>query len=147
MLGELDDTAIDDLLRNEMIGRIGCHDELRVYVVPITYVYDGTAIYGHSRDGLKLRMMRAQPRVCFEVDRMRDLSNWESVIVWGRFEELHGNQARHAMSMLQERLMPFFTGKGSAPMPTGHGPGMQAPPDASVYRITITERTGRFEKT
>jgi hypothetical protein len=37
--------------------------------VPITYVFDGEAVYAHSADGLKIRMMRANPHVCFEVDQ------------------------------------------------------------------------------
>ena len=30
-------------------------------------------------------------RVCFEVDHIRDLGNWQSVIAWGRYEELAGD--------------------------------------------------------
>ena len=74
MLGTLTAPEVEALLRAEAEGRVGCHADGRTYVVPIVYAYDGEAVCGHSRDGLKLRMMRANPRVCFEVDRMRDLA-------------------------------------------------------------------------
>ena len=73
MLGELTPEEIDEMLRSEAIGRIGCYAFGRPYVVPITFAYDGVAVYGHSREGLKLRMMRSHPSVCFEVDRMEGL--------------------------------------------------------------------------
>jgi len=44
MLGVLSDEQIDQVLRSEVVGRIGCHDAGRPYVVPITYAYDGIAI-------------------------------------------------------------------------------------------------------
>ena len=143
MLGTLDAAAVEALLHDEVVGRLGCHADGRTYVVPIVYAYDGEAVYGHSRDGLKLRMMRANPRVCFEVDRMRDLANWESVIASGTFEELHGDRAAAAMARLVERLAPRMTGQGSARPPEGHGGGATA----VAYRVVLDERTGRFERT
>ena len=70
MLGEITPEEIDEMLRSEAIGRIGCYAFGRPYVVPITFAYDGVAVYGHSREGLKLRMMRSHPSVCFEVDEI-----------------------------------------------------------------------------
>ncbi len=61
MLGELTGEEIDGLLRSEAVGRIGCYGFGRSYVVPVTYAYDGIAVYCHSREGLKLRMIRATP--------------------------------------------------------------------------------------
>src|SRR5689334_15533829 len=105
MLGLLAPEDIERILHSETVGRIGCHADGRTYVVPITYAYDGTAIYGHSAEGLKLRMMRANPRVCFEVEQVDDLANWRSVIAWTTFEELHGAEAERAMQLLASRLM------------------------------------------
>lgn len=54
MLGELNPTMIERLLHDNIVGRIGCHSFGRTYVVPITYAYDGNAIYAHSAEGTKL---------------------------------------------------------------------------------------------
>lgn len=149
MLGQLDACQIDEFLKSEIVGRLGCYANGRVYVVPITYAYEDGAIIGHSSDGLKLRMMRENPNVCFEVDRMTDLANWRSVIAWGRYEELSGAMADHALAHLLGRLLPL-----TATSETSHPPkdlthqhraqaeGLQA----VIYRIRLTEKTGRFEK-
>ncbi|HET9029457.1 MAG TPA: pyridoxamine 5'-phosphate oxidase family protein [Candidatus Aquilonibacter sp.] len=141
VLGELSDRETDEVLRANVIGRIGCHAFGRTYVVPITYVYDGKAIYAHTQEGMKLHMMRENPHVCFEVDHMDDLANWRSVIAWGTFEELYGERARDAMHMLVESLAPALAGP----------PGASAHPrqetsTATVYRITLEHKSGRFER-
>jgi hypothetical protein len=141
MLGDLDAAQCEDLLRSEVIARIGCLSDGRVYVVPVTYVYDGTYVYGHAMDGAKLRAMRANPQVCVEVEHVDDLSNWRSVIAWGTFEECDGPDWDAGFAMLAERIMPLLT-----------LPANQPPPDlsvlrrGSVYRIKLGLMTGRFEQ-
>ena len=107
MIGELNREQMERVLHSEVIGRIGCHAEGKTYVVPITYVFDGDSIYGHSAEGLKLQMMRKNPKVCFEVDHLENLANWQSVIAWGEFEELKGLEAQAGMQKLVHRLMPL----------------------------------------
>ena len=88
MLGLLTPHQIEDVLQKELIGRIGCHADLITYVVPVTYVYDEDCIYAHSAEGTKLEMMRKNPSVCFEVDHMHSMVDWQSVIAWGEYEEI-----------------------------------------------------------
>lgn len=150
MLGKLTAGEVETLLNEEYIGRIGCHAGGRTYVVPVTYAYDGAAIYAHSADGLKLRMMRANPEVCFEVDHMDDMTNWRSVICWGRFEELMGDQAKKGMAMLISRLLPVIASEtvrlsGSMGVDEAHLADVRGR-TAVVFRIVLSERTGRFER-
>jgi len=142
MLGELTSGEIDGVLRREAIGRIGCYAFGRPYVVPITYAYDGVAVYGHSREGLKLRMMRSHPTVCFEVERFESPSSWQSVIVLGTFSELEPPEAEIAMELLRRRLAPLVASATSAPDGPLHASGMPW----SVFRILLGERSGRFER-
>jgi nitroimidazol reductase NimA-like FMN-containing flavoprotein (pyridoxamine 5'-phosphate oxidase superfamily) len=150
MLGELSPDQVDRLLRAETVGRIGCHAGDRTYVVPVTYAYDGLAIYGHTGEGMKVRMMRENPEVCFEVDRMENMANWRSAIVWGRFEELRGTAAAHAMGLLMDRLLPLIPSEtagathGSEPSAVHRTDVAGRPP--VVYKIVIREKTGRFER-
>lgn len=150
MLGELEGPQIERLLHEGTVGRIGCHAGGRTYVVPVSYVYDGTAVYAHSAEGQKLRMMRENPEVCFEVDSWSNLANWQSVIAWGRFEELSGDAAKAAMQLLVSRFLPLMTSEtatpshGLAPSSAhGHDAGGRR---ASLFRIVLGEKTGRFEK-
>lgn len=144
MLGTLDHDQIDRVLQACAVGRIGVHSQGRTYVVPVSYVYDGDAIYGRSADGLKIRMMRANPEVCFEVDDIDDLANWRSVITWGTYEELKGDVAVAAMNLLGSRLAPLTSSETAGPV--GRGKGHAGNGVEVAYRIRLTERTGRFEK-
>ena len=141
MLGELDAQRCEDLLRAEVIARIGCLSEDRVYVVPVTYVYDGTYVYGHAMDGTKLRAMRANPQVCVEVEQVDDLSNWRSGIAWGTFEECRGADWDTGFAMLARRIMPLLTLPKDQPPPD-----LSALRRGSVYRIRVEHMTGRFEE-
>jgi len=141
MLGELTAPQIEELLRSEVIARIGCISEGRVYVVPVTYVYDGSYVWGHAMDGAKLRAMRADPRVCVEVEHVDDMSNWRSVIAWGAFEECDGADFDAGLALLVERIVPLLTFPPNSPPPD-----MAALRRGSVYRIRLERKTGRFEQ-
>jgi hypothetical protein len=144
MLGELSDAEINELLRMEQLGRIGCHAGGVTYVVPVSYVFDGAYVYALSAEGMKLRMMRENPNVCFEVEQVKRWYSWQTVIVWGTFEELHGEEAEKAHRLLHGRLTPlieFESRPGSASGP----PGVDAQ-SLVMYRIRIEKRTGRFER-
>lgn len=143
MIGVLGPEQIDLVLRSQVVGRIGVHADGRSYVVPVSYVYDGDVIYSHSAEGLKLRMMRANPEVCFQVDDMKGMANWRSVIAWGRFEELAGDQARAAIDLLFARLSPLTSSETAGPVGRTSGRGGHG---GVAYRILLTERTGRYER-
>ncbi len=147
MIGQLSPPEIENLLHNEIIARIGCHTNGHTYVVPITYAYDGDAIIGYSPDGLKLWMMRENPKVCVEVDHIDDAATWRSVIASGTFRELSGAAADEALSKLTARLLPQ---KVSATAVPSHGLDKHARSlnlkRFSVYRITLEQKSGRFER-
>lgn len=109
MWGELDSKEIEDFLKTEWLGRIGCCDSNKVYVVPITFAYDNGYIYGHTKDGSKIRIMRNNPEVCFEIDWARDLTSWKSVIAYGIFEELKNDEANQGLEILMEKIKLFLS--------------------------------------
>lgn len=81
---------------------------------------------------------------------MDNLTNWQSVIALGKFEELHGADASQAMTLLIRRFMPMMTSETAQP-PHGHGAageghGSGSGKAAVLYRIRLTAKTGRFEK-
>jgi nitroimidazol reductase NimA-like FMN-containing flavoprotein (pyridoxamine 5'-phosphate oxidase superfamily) len=149
MLGILNDSQMEDVLKTQVIGRIGCHADGITYVVPVTYVYDGANIYAHSAaKGMKVEMMNKNPEVCFEVDTMQNMANWQSVIVWGRFEEITDKKEKQAaMQKLIDRIMPLMTSETAQPT---HGLKTHAADvqqqQAILYRIKVSKKTGRFEK-
>jgi nitroimidazol reductase NimA-like FMN-containing flavoprotein (pyridoxamine 5'-phosphate oxidase superfamily) len=148
MYGDLSIHEIEHVLTSERVGRIGCHSEGQTYVVPTSYAYDGACVYVYSREGMKLRMMRANPAVCFQVDRIEGLNSWHSVIAWGTFEELHGEDVATAKRAIEQRFLPLLGGNSLERAHGMDGWGMQPATwqDAILYRIVLTKKTGRYER-
>lgn len=144
MMGELSNSQIEEVLAREYIGRIGCHAKGRTYVVPVSYAYQGNAVYAHSPLGMKVDMMRENPEVCFEVEQVSTLLDWRSVVAWGRFEELSGEDSVQAMRLLIEH-MGHHTPASSSAMPHGETDSEHPARMPVVYRIRLREKTGRYE--
>lgn len=147
MLGILRSQQVEELLKNQIVGRIGCHADGETYIVPISYAYDGTYIYCHTQEGKKIDMIRKNKRVCFEVDEMKDMANWKSVVVQGEFQELTDPQQRNAaMKTLLNRYFPIVS---SVTIHLGkHWPFYSddtADINGIVFRIAVKEKSGRFE--
>ena len=148
MLGQLNEQQMNNLLASQVVGRLACTDSEQPYLVPVTYAFDGNYIYGQTNEGLKLGLLRNNPNVCFEVDTMTNMANWQSVIVRGTFEELKEKDAENARTILKNRVFPMMT---SATI-DGEQHEVETELDDShrikrvMYRIVINEKTGRFEK-
>ncbi len=148
MVGELSEVQINNVLSSQVLGRLASTDGIQPYIVPVTYTYDGVYIYGQTNEGLKLQMLRKNPAVCFEVDKMTDMQNWQSVIVYGNFEELKNEDAAYARDVLFGRVFSLMT---SSTLHTyGHAEVGTVEDNTRVkqvmYRIHIKKITGRFEK-
>lgn len=147
MIGTLTKGQCQRILIASMIGRIGCHSSGKTYVIPITYVFDGGYIYAHSKEGLKIEMMRKNPDVCFQVDQVDNLANWRSVIVWGKFEELTTAEEQEvALKALINGLHAMHTGDSVKPPKSNEDMNPRKEKKPVIYRISIEEMSGRFEK-
>lgn len=148
MTGILQEDQIEEVLSKQLVGRIACCNGNVPYIVPISYVYDGTDLYFHTREGKKIEMMRSNPRVCFQADLMHNMAHWESVIVWGNFEEIKENALREkALKLLVLRTLPLISSVTThlgKTWPFIHEP-LNESIKGVVFRIRIMEKTGRFE--
>ncbi len=129
----LDSEGIEQLLSTALVGRIACAspDEGggRPYIVPLAYGYDGDAVYALGPLGRKIRIMRQQPLVSFEVDEAEAEDRWRSVVAEGRYEELTSDEERrHALQVIfRDNLVPDLI-EGTI-----------------FYRLVLTQKSGRFE--
>ena len=148
MLGVLTDIELKEVLSQELVGRVGCHADDMTYVVPMSYAFDGDNIYGHANEGMKIKMMRKNPRVCFQVDDMKDMANWKSVIVWGEFKELTEKAERDkALQLLLDRVLPMKSSETTHLSPLWPFPASDLSSiKGIVFKIEIRKSTGRFEK-
>jgi len=149
MLGKLNETEAEQLLKTQVVGRIACQADGDVYIVPMNYVYRDGSIYGHSGEGKKISMMRKNPSVCFEVDAITDIFNWQSVIAKGVYEEIDDiEEKQQAMQGIIHRIMPLVNKPDSHP---SHGitekdSDVGTSVELVVFRIRLKEVTGRFEQ-
>jgi nitroimidazol reductase NimA-like FMN-containing flavoprotein (pyridoxamine 5'-phosphate oxidase superfamily) len=145
MMGELSAAEIDEVLRTEVLGRIGYIADGWPCVLPVNYVYDGESVYVHSPEGSKVRAMRGDPRVCFEVEQIRSMSNWRTVVARGRFEELFHDDRDRAIKVITERLARIGTSASARLVEQEDVFSREAFRRPVLFRISIQERTGRFE--
>ena len=149
MLGILNEKQIEELLKRQVTGRLGCHVNGDTYIIPINYNYKNGIIYGHSGTGKKIDMMRQNPNVCFEVDDIQSIFHWHSVIAWGTFEEIKdSDEKQQAMQGLIHRIMPLVESPGGHPSHgiTAKEKDVDTLIETIVYKIKITKATGRFER-
>ena len=70
------------------IGRLACARNDQPYIVPIHFASHQRHLYSFATRGQKVDWMRTNPLVCVEIDEIVSRSDWMSVIVQGRYEEL-----------------------------------------------------------
>jgi hypothetical protein len=94
-------------------------------------------------------MMRRNPSVCFEVDRVEALLTWKSVIAWGTYRELAGPEAERALDLLVQRLLRVAAatrrtraGLEAETIRSAYTRGR----DAIVWCIDLAKRTGRHAR-
>jgi nitroimidazol reductase NimA-like FMN-containing flavoprotein (pyridoxamine 5'-phosphate oxidase superfamily) len=133
------DLTLDEsnaLLTSKNVGRIAFTLHDRVDIEPINYVSDGVWIFGRTSKGAKLATLLHDPWCAFEVDEIRDLFDWSSVVVKGTFylldPEIGSPDTYQRAEALLRKLVP---GTFSA-----HDP---APHRDIVFGIFVREITGR----
>lgn len=149
MIGTLNKVQTDEILTQEYIMRIGCQDQNKMYILPVTYCYDKStsSIIGHSGPGTKINAMRKNPDVCFEIEQIESISRWKTVVGWGKFEELKGADARSGLHLLVNKVRSLVMDENHPHMKflrdLSKSTGSES--NSIMYRIKISECTGKFE--
>jgi len=147
MIGVLTEKESKEILKNNFLGRLGCSSQGVSYIVPINYLYEGTSIIGHSPVGKKIKMMRTNPEVCFEVEEVQSFRDWKSVVAWGTYQEITDDAEKwEALKAFVDHLMFAKVSETALPPEVSE---MRAHPrtnvEVVVYKIHIKKITGRFE--
>jgi nitroimidazol reductase NimA-like FMN-containing flavoprotein (pyridoxamine 5'-phosphate oxidase superfamily) len=140
-----DRSEMIEVLEKGAIGHLGYTDHNEVYVLPITYAYDHGCVYSHSRAEDTLEIMRANPNVCFQVKDIDNITPWKSIVAWGDFEEITGEDAEEAKQLLLNKIAESVREAQEHDIPLdSHLPeNFQAHLDHStIYRIKISKLSG-----
>lgn len=147
---DLSNTEIDDLLQRQLYGHLGCTlPDHRVYVVPITYAYHDGVMYSFSHHGQKIDALRKNPSVCFQTEEFLHEGACRSVIAWGTYEELTGDQQLAGAKIFFDRLereqgkalSPLYQPPASALFPAVSQAVKKK--ESIFYRIRIEQKTGK----
>jgi nitroimidazol reductase NimA-like FMN-containing flavoprotein (pyridoxamine 5'-phosphate oxidase superfamily) len=140
MTRTLNETETRDLITAGKVGRLGCVVDGGPYVVPINYLFEDGAIYGHSLSGKKIRALRARPRACLQVDQVESDLRWRSAIAFGRFEEICFEREREQVLHKLLQSFPLLTPVESVISKDA------ASPEVIVFRIRVDRITGVAEE-
>ena len=139
--------VIEEILREQEVGRLATSVGDQPYVVPINYVYyDGRIVFHSHKDGTKMANIAKNPRVCFEVDsgeiveaeKPCDFSwRYMSVVVNGRVKIISDPGERFAaLRRISDKYAP---GKGK----TLTADELVKNPQLILAEIVIKEMTGK----
>ena len=104
---EVDEMEIpesEEVLDRVGYGHLACSRDDQPYVVPVNYFYDKPDIYIYTTEGMKTEIIRANPRVCLQVEEVVDNGDWRSVIVTGEAEQItDGKEREKAIKLILSR--------------------------------------------
>jgi nitroimidazol reductase NimA-like FMN-containing flavoprotein (pyridoxamine 5'-phosphate oxidase superfamily) len=130
------------LLQKTQLGRLACAQGLQPYVTPFSFAYYDEQLYSFGTLGKKIEWMRANPLVCVEVEDIASREKWESVVIFGRYQELPDTAEFQELRVLAHDLLamiPNWWHPGYAK--TAHL-GSDRPLQPVYFRISIGEMTG-----
>ena len=142
LIHELTRAECAEVLKRTNLGRLACAKDGQPYVVPVQFSFDleRDCIYSFSTVGQKVMWMRENPRVCLEVDDVTDKDHWQTVVVFGRYEEildsLDDAEARRRSEELFRQRPEWW-------LPAAAKIGSHERHAVVVYRIQIERVTGR----
>jgi nitroimidazol reductase NimA-like FMN-containing flavoprotein (pyridoxamine 5'-phosphate oxidase superfamily) len=132
---------IEFVLSRNNVGRVAFVSD-RVEIRPVHYVYYAGALYGRTTFETKGLTWLMQPEVAFEVDEVRSLFDWRSIVVHGR------------VSLLQrdgppEQSIAYWAAVDAIRtlIPAAFMEGDPTPDRTVVFRIDPHEMTGREAST
>lgn len=141
VVNEISEKECRAVLARASIGRLGCSLDNQPYVLPIYIACESDYIYVLSTFGQKIEWMRANPKVCVEIDEIAIDFQWLSVIVNGRYQELpepeYANERSRARKLLETRYRWWQTAFAQRQLKVGDN--LIAP---IFFRIHIDSTTG-----
>jgi len=147
MFKELSIEACKHLLAGNYIGRIGYISKNNADIIPITYYYDADqhSIISYSGEGFKIDAMRKNESVSFQVDEIESVNQWQSVLVYGSYEELSGLDAKRLLHEFSEGVKKNISKKenSSPKFIREFSSKLSAIGSPVVYRINISGMTGK----
>lgn len=138
-IDELSREDIIALLARNRVGRIAFSIRDRVDIEPIHFVYSDGWLYGRTSPGAKLATVMRNRWVAFEVDEVRAMNDWSSVVVHGALYVIEPDEVSPSANAVWERAVALLRRLEPATL-TDKDP---VPHRHVLFRIAMQEATGR----
>lgn len=139
---DLNTDEIHVLLARNNVGRLAFSFHDRVDIRPIHYVYRDNWLYGRTSPSDKLKTLRHNQWVAFEVDEVRGPFDWESVVAHGSFYHVSKEASPQSLELRGEALALIRTIAPDAFRETD-----PVPFRTELFAIAIDTLTGRAAST
>jgi hypothetical protein len=103
VINKLTPEECKSILLQATVARLACALDNQPYVVPIYFAYEDGNLYALSTLGQKIEWMRANPKVCVQVDEIQSHEQWASVVVNGHYQKLLEKRHRWWQTAMAER--------------------------------------------
>lgn len=136
---------IVEIIEKAPVCRLGlCQDNVP-YVVPMNFGYRDGCLFLHcAKEGRKMDMIRANPRVCFEIDMDVEVVRAEQPCDWGmKFASVIGFGTASVLEDPEEKkggldaIMEHYSSKPQHPYPEFYLK------HTAVIRVEVEELTGK----
>ncbi len=126
------------LLASQHLGRLAYAYKQRVDIEPLHYVADGEWLYLRTSRGTKVAMLEHQPWVALEVDDVRGMFDWQSVVVHGSVQVLDPADGPDATARWQHAVDTF-----RRIVPEAFAAGDPTPSRDVMLRVHLSHVEGR----
>jgi len=142
LIHELTADECVEALERIVLARLACQRDGQPYVVPVHLYFDGErrCWYGFSTVGQKIAWMRANPRVCVEIEDITDPDRWITVVAFGEYEEIADDERSR---IERERARQLFEERPEWWLPAAAKTESAEHATPVVYKIRIDRMTGR----
>lgn len=136
---ELGESEIKELVSRVGYCHLACADGTEPYVVPVHYAFEPPYLYVYTTEGKKSEIIARNPRVCLQIEEVKDNRDWKSVIVQGEAEQLTDESQRTKALEAVLKVNPSLT-----PAVSIHWMDNWVRENIEViYRIVPVEMSGR----
>ena len=129
-------------LKGLYLGRIACAEGSQPYVTPFSFAYHGNFLYSVGTLGKKIAWMRANPLVCVEADKIISRAEWQSVVVFGRYEELLHTAEFYDARVVAHAVLATTANWWEPGYSRTRSGGTERALDPLYFRISVSEISG-----
>lgn len=130
------------LLKSADVGRIACARGSQPYVTPFTFAYEANFLYSFGTVGKKIEWMRSNPLVCVEVGKIVRRQEWQTVVIFGRYQELLKTPEFEKAHQFAHDLLARKANWWEPGFVKSVKDGVERPLEPVFFRIAIDEISG-----